>query len=593
MNRRRVAVVVGLVAVAAVVGWALSGTDQPAAEQVPADPPAAGPPWFRDVTAPSGLDLAYRNGEEADRYSILESLGGGVGVLDYDGDGRYDLFFPAGGGFAGADHKAIVGHPPKLFRNLGGNRFQDVTAAVGLALADNAPWFYSHGVAVADFDRDGWPDLLMTGYGRVALFHNQSDKAGGRRFVDRTGAAGLLGPHAWSTSAAWGDLDADGFPDLYLCQYVDWSNGNDPKCPGYYAAIGQDVCPPRQFGARPHLLYRNRGDGTLEDVSTAAGLRVSPPDGNVGKGLGVIFADVDLDGRPDIYVANDTSGNFLYLNRGGLRFDERGLELGVMKDGGGALTGSMGVDAADFDGSGRPAIWVSNYENEYHALYRNQLLNGRLVFSFHTSEAGLSAIGPRFVGFGTAFVDADRDGWEDLVVNNGHVIRHARHGNVRQPAVFFRNGVRNGRRYFTEAGEAAGPALAEPRRGRGLAVVDLDDDGRPDLVFCATNEPAAVLRNESPDANHWLGLRLAPAGHADPTGARVTVEANGRTAVRFVTAGRSYLSSCDPRIVVGLGPDTAPGRVTVYWPSGSPRVEHWAGLAADTYHTLRQGEGRP
>jgi hypothetical protein len=572
-------------------------TPVPAAGHRPAPRPES-PAWFRDVTDGSGVNLVYRNGEEADRYTILETLGGGVAVLDYDADGKPDLFFPAGGGFAGPDKRQVVGLPPKLYRNLGDWKFRDVTAAAGLdRLADGAPWFYSHGAVSADYDRDGWPDLLMTGYGRVALWHNEPDGAGGRRFREVTKAAGLLGPHFWSTGAAWGDLDADGYPDLYLCQYVDWSNDNDPACPGYYASVPRDVCPPRQFGARPHALYRNNGDGTFEDVGRSAGLRVDPPDGNKGKGLGVLFVDVDRDGRPDVYVANDTSGNFLYLNKtepgGPIRLDERGLELGVARDGSGAPTGSMGVDAADWDGCGRPSIWVSNYENEFHALYQNRLPAGRPAFTFDTARAGLGVIGPRFVGFGTAFVDADRDGWEDLVVNNGHVIRHSPRGNVDQPPVFFRNGVKDGRRYFAEAGADAGPFFREARRGRGLAVADLDDDGRPDLVFCYSNEPARLVRNEAPADHHWVGVRLAPAGHADPTGARLTLEVGGRTLTRFATAGRSYLSGCDPRFVLGLGDDKAPGRLTVCWPSGSPRAEYWDGLAPDRYHTLEQGKGRP
>jgi hypothetical protein len=550
---------------------------------------------FRDVTAETGVDFTYRNGEEADRYAILESLGGGVAVLDYDGDGRLDLFFPGGGYFGGADKRQVKGHPPKLYRNLGGSKFEDVTAAAGLDRLDGGcDWFYTHGAAVADYDRDGWPDLLVTGYGRVALFHNEPDGKGGRRFREVTRQAGLLGPHFWATSAAWGDLDGDGYPDLYVCQYVDWSNDNDPHCTGYYPGIPRDVCPPKQFAARPHALYRNRGDGTFEDVTAAAGLRTDRADRDYGKGLGVLLVDVDGDGKPDIYVANDTTDKFLYLNRstpGALRFEDRGAETGVARDGNGMPNGSMGLDAAEYDGSGRPSLWVTNYENEFHALYQNRTADGRTWFNFATPAAGLSVVGREFVGFGTVFVDVDSDGWEDIVVSNGHVIRHSPKNNIAQRPLLFRNVPRGEGRGFADARAQAGGYFAGSHRGRGLAVVDLDNDGRPDLVLTHINQPARVLRNEAPAA-HWLGVELAGRDRRDVVGARVALEAGGRTRTRFWTAGRSYLSGCDPRRLFGLGATESVGRLTVYWPTGEPRVEHWDALPVDRYHRLEQGKGK-
>jgi hypothetical protein len=537
----------------------------------------------------------YRNGEEANRYAILESLGGGVAVLDYDGDGRLDLFFPTGGRFEGSDSKQVRGSPPKLYRNLGGWKFRDVTAATGLdRLADGRAWPYTHGASAADYDRDGRPDLLITGYGRVTLFHNEPAQGGDRRFREVTREAGLLGQHFWGTSAAWGDHDGDGYPELYVCQYVDWSNDNDPLCPGYYPGIPRDVCPPAKFASRPHVLYRNRGDGTFENVTAAAGLRADRPDSDYGKGLGVLFADVDGDGRPDIYVANDTTDNFLYLNRstpGTLRFEDRGAESGVARDGNGMANGSMGVDAADYDGSRRPSIWVTNYENEYHALYQNRSADGRVRFGFATPAAGLGVIGPAFVGFGTAFADVDSDGWEDLVISNGHVMRHSPKDNVAQRPILFRNVPRGGGRGFLDARADAGGYFAGAHRGRGLAVADLDDNGRPDLVFTHLNQPARVLRNEAPAA-HWLGVELVGRDNRDVVGSRVTLEADGRTRTRFLTAGRSYLSGCDPRRLFGLGSANRVGRLTVHWPSGEPRVEHWDDLPVDRYHRLEQGKGR-
>jgi hypothetical protein len=587
------ALVTVAVVMAAAGGCGGGGQARPTPQPGEPDPPAAS--WFRDVTDEAGVTAVYRNGEEADRYAILESLGGGVAVLDFDGDGRLDLFFPGGGRFDGPDQKQLRGLPPKLYRNLGGWKFQDVTAAGLDRLADGREWFYTHGAAVGDYDRDGWPDLLVTGYGRVALFHNEPDGAGGRRFREVTAAAGLLGPDFWSTSAAWGDLDGDGYPDLYLCQYVDWSNDNDPACPGYYPGIPRDVCPPAKFASRPHALYRNRGDGTFEDVTAAAGLRTDRADRDYGKGLGVLLVDVDRDGRADIYVANDTTDNFLYLNRstpGKPLFEERGAESGVARDGNGMPNGSMGVDAAEFDGTGRPALWVTNYENEFHALYRNLGgAGGRLHFTFATPAAGLAEVGRAFVGFGTAFVDVDSDGWEDLVVSNGHVMRHSTKNNIAQRPLLFRNVPRGNSRGFVDARGLAGGYFGADHRGRGLAVADLDNDGRPDLVFTHLNQPARVLRNVAPAA-HWLGVELAGRDRRDVVGARVTLAVGGMTRTRFLTAGRSYLSGLDPRRLFGLGTAASVGRLTVYWPSGEPRVEHWDGLPIDRYHRLEQGQGK-
>ena len=562
----------------------------------PAPPPAAPAPtppagWFADVTPASGLGVVYRNGEEADRLTILETLGGGCAAVDFDGDGRLDLLFTRGGEFAGPDKKHVRGFAPTLYRNLGGLKFQDVTVEAGLtALAGGADWFYTHGLAVADYDRDGRPDVLVTGYGRVALLRNE-----GGRFADVTAAVGLLGEHIWATGAAFADLDADGWPDLYVCNYCDWSNSNDPPCRGYAHGVARDVCSPKQFSSRPHRLFRNQGNGTFSDVTAASGVRFNRPDGDHGKGLGVLAADFDADGRPDLYVANDTSGNFLYLNRsdpGTVRLDERGMALGVARDGSGTATGSMGLDAGEFDGTGRPSVWVTNYESEYHALYRNKSSGDRLSFGFDSPAAGITALGTGFVGFGTAFLDVDRDGWEDLVVNNGHVVRHPARDNLRQRPVLLRNVPKGAGRAFADARTEAGPHFSGAFRGRGLAVADLDDDGRPEVVLCHLNEPAVLLRNDGPAAR-WLGVQLVGRDRRDVVGATVTLATPGRPLTRFACGGRSYLSHCDGRLLFGLGDAPAVGRLTVRWPSGEPRLEQFDGLAVDRYHRVEQGKGTP
>ncbi|MBX9628460.1 MAG: CRTAC1 family protein [Gemmataceae bacterium] len=591
------AVSVGLSMVLAGGGCSPSAPAGPPAPSGPAahEPEAPpGPPLFEDVTTASGVNFRYRNGEDtADHLSILESLGGGAALVDYDGDGQLDLFLPGGGGFAGQQKRDIVGNPCKLYRNLGGAKFEDVTEAVGLGgLAGGRPWFYSHGAAVADTDRDGWPDLLVTGWGAVALFRNvpvdPAAPAKGRRFVDVTAAAGLGEGIAWATSAAFADLDADGFPDLYLCQYVDWSWAKNPPC--HYDGKTPDVCPPKQFDGLTHKLYRNTGRGAFADVSREAGLVPGGP--NQSKGLGVLVVDVDGDGRPDVYVANDTVDNFLYLNKsrpGALRLDERGLKCGVARDDRGGANGSMGVDAGDPEGTGRPALWVTNYENELHALYRNDSTPDRPFFHFRSSAAGIGAIGQRFVGWGTAFLDADLDGWEDLYVANGHAIRFptGRATARRQRPVLLLN---QGGKRFADAGGRVGGYAETPRLARGVAFGDLDNDGRTDLVVSHVNEPAAVLRGTGGPDHHWIGVRLVGKDHACVVGAKAAWEAGGRRQTRFVKGGGSYASSGDRRLLFGLGAEPA-GRLVVTWPDGTEQT--FDGLAADRYYRITQGSAKP
>jgi hypothetical protein len=531
---------------------------------------------FRDVTVESGVNFTYRNGEEANHYAILESLGGGVALIDYDRDGLLDIFLTGGGYFDGPDKKEIKGYSCRLYKNLGNWKFKDVTREVGL----DKPLFYTHGCAVIDYDRDGWPDLLVTGWGRLALFHNEPvdprhpDR--GRKFVEVTKKAGLTDTR-WSTSAAVADFDGDGWPDLYVCHYVNWSFANHPACPGYAGNAQRDVCPPKQFQALAHRLYRNNRDGTFTDVSAAAGLRKD------GKGLGVVAVDVNEDQKPDIYVANDTTDNFLYLNRsqpGRFRFDEVGLPSGVARSETGVADGSMGVAAADYDDSGRASLWVTNYENEMHGLYRNV---GNDFFLFSTQVSGIAAIGKIYVGFGTAFLDVDLDGREDLVVANGHVIRHSPR-RLQRPVLLRNEG--GGR--FADITDRGGPYFRASHIGRGLAAGDLDNDGRPDLVISHVNSPVVLLRNEARSGHHWLGVELVGRDHRDVVGAKLVLEAGGRRQTRFATGGGSYLSSGDGRHLFGLGKAAKIDRLTVVWPSG--RTEQWDGsrLTVDRYHRLEE-----
>lgn len=563
----------------------LGGCSDPPPPVTPAT--ATGADFFEDVTQSSGIDHTYRDGQEAKLYAILESLGGGVGLLDYDGDGLLDVFLPGGGSL---DEKAISGLPGKLYRNLGEWKFADVTASV---MPEQAI-FYTHGCAVSDYDCDGWPDLLVTGWGRVALYHNElvdpADESKGRRLAERAVAAGLA-PVTWGTSAAWADFDGDGYPDLYLCQYVDWSFANNPRCNGYSAGVERDVCPPGQFVGLPHLLFRNNGNGTFTEVGKEAGLRVlgvTDDKGNqvgMGKGLGVVAADLNDDSRPDIYVANDTVDNFLYLNRGEFKFEEVGLLSGAARDDRGMANGSMGIAVGDYNRTGRASIFVTNYENEMHALYRNL---GRDSFHHSTSAAGIAALGQKFVAFGTSFVDLDHHGWQDLIIANGHVIRHPANTTLAQSPVLLRN--TDGNR-FQDISRRGGNYFAGKHVARGLAVGDLDNDGRQDVIISHVNEPVAVLRNVADTTgNHWLGLSLTGEKSRDLVGTKIVVEAEGSRLTRFVVGGGSYLSAHDPRIVVGLGGVGRVGKVLITWPHGGSEQWDGATFPVDEYWRISAGD---
>ena len=478
---------------------------------------------------------------------MLETLGGGVGIFDYDRDGFVDVLF-SGGGYV-TNQKQVGGHPPALYRNLDGVSFQPVAQHAAIASAA----FYSHGVAAADFDNDGFTDVLLTGFGGIHLYHNEGD-----------GTFSLVTPEAaislpsWSNSAAWGDINGDGSLDLFVAQYLDWSFENDPVC--LDPAQGRrDICNPKDFGPLPDFLLISNGDGTFRDATQEYGIRAD------GKGLGVLMADVDLDGDTDIYVANDTTANFLYRNDDHAGLKEVGLTSGSGMDRLGGPDGSMGTDIADFDGDGLPDLWVVNYEKESFVLYRN---NGDCTFGDVSRVVGIEAVSGLHVGWGTVFLDGDLDGDRDIFVSNGHPNRYPFLSPRRQLPLLFANS--DGKR-FANVATTSGQYLSTPHNGRGVAIGDLNNDGDEDLVVSHIDEPVAILENLNATQHHWLSLRLVGrTTNRDAIGAVVRIRSGGREQVAQVKGGCSYLSTNDLRLHVGLG-SAHSATVRVEWPSGESR----------------------
>ena len=515
-----------------------------------ASPGAAQVAWnFNERTDDSGIRFQYRNGEEFGNFTILESLGGGLAAFDFDRDGHDDVCVAGGGHFR---EKQILPYPTGLFRRAASWKWVDVSLVAGIS--DNS--FYSHGIARTDFDQDGMPDFAVTGYGGIELWHNLGDGT----FERLPDAAGLTDAQ-WSSSAAWGDLNGDQIPDLYVAHYVNWSWENDPFCNGGPNG-GREICPPRSYTGLTDTVYLSNGDGTFRDVSAEIPLTAE------GKGLGVLVADFDNDLDNDVYVTNDTVANFLYENTGS------GKDSGILKDvsltSGSSLSslgvpdGSMGVDACDFNSDGLPEIWVVNYERESNAMYQN---SGSLVFRHISQRIGLNAIGAMYVGWGTTCQDFDRDGDEDIFVSNGHVIRYPQNAPLNQTPLLLEN--TNGKRLVNVAANA-GSWMTTPHMGRGAIAADFDLDGDMDLAVSRTNQPVAVLENTTtarrPD---WIGVRLIGVKAArEPVGARIQLVA-GQSQYRFVKGGGSYGSSQSDAVLFAIPPDTGDVSLEIQWPSGT------------------------
>jgi hypothetical protein len=525
---------------------------------------------FTDVTEKSGIHFLHFDGRTEHEY-IMETLGPGVGWLDYDQDGLMDLFLVQGSTFGTSQ-----GTPGtcKLFKNLGNGQFRDVTEEAGLAHVG-----CGMGVAIGDIDNDGFPDLFLTCFGKPnVLYHNEpidaKDASRGRRFVDITKNAGMATHPDWekrpnfSTSAALLDYNNDGYLDLFVCSYVQVDLEHYPECRG--PRSGKRIsCPPSYFAPTRCLLYRNNGNNTFTDVSKEAGIDVP-----LAKALGVVALDLDNDGRTDLFVANDGMPNFYFRNRGDGSFESMGPRCGCTVNGVGQSQAYMGVDADDLFGDGLADLFVTAFSKETNTLFRNY---GKNHFLDATQGSGLGPPSWLKLGFGACFLDVDLDGHPDLVVVNGHVSRFA--DDEGNPGITFKQNAQvyynRGAGRFLDISSKAGPYFQERHVGRGLAACDFDNDGRMDLAIANNGEEAHLLHNESLSPNHWIRLQLEGArrqdskgSNRDAIGAKVILDVAGRRLVRHRKGGGSYLSASDPRLLIGLGPARVVDKLEIWWPSG-------------------------
>jgi hypothetical protein len=536
------------------------------------DPPAAIPPFREIPPDESGIAWVHENALSSQRY-LPETTGAGGAFLDFDGDGWMDLYLVNSGPCDFFRPRVPLANA--LYRNNRDGTFTDVTGKAGVAGRT-----YGMGATVGDYDNDGMPDLYVTAYGKAILYHNEGDGT----FTDVTDKAGVAVP-GWTTSAVFFDYDDDGLLDLFVCSYVRYGLDTPTSCSG--TPHGKRYfCVPRIFAPLPSSLFRNEGNGRFRDVSGASPIGSTP-----GKALGVVATDVNNDGLMDLFVTNDTSPNHLWVNRGGGRWEEGGLVAAVAFSAEGRPRSSMGVDSADYDEDGWQDVAVGNIDHELASLYRN---NGNETFSDEAERNGLAAATRAISCWGLKFLDYDNDSFADLFLANGHpddMLDGSVHGvRYRQPPILFRN--ERGR--LRDASAEAGPAFRKELSARGLAAGDFDNDGRVDVLLTNNGMAPSLLHNESGSRNRWLGLRLEGTGATrDAVGALVTWSAGGLTRRRLRTAGGSYLSSHDPRMVLGVGAAPRVDWVEVKWPRPSGRVERFTGLPLDRYVALVEGTGAP
>jgi hypothetical protein len=544
----------------------------------PPGPQAPSPVTFTDIAAQTKIDFRQSASPTSQKY-LLESMGGGVAMFDYDNDGRLDLYFTNGARLNDPMPKGT--NPDKrdpkfwnrLYHQKQDGTFEDVTERAGVKGEG-----YSMGVAAGDYDSDGFCDLFVTAYGSNILYRNRGDGT----FEDVTKKARVTAG-GWSTSAGWLDYDHDGRLDLFVARYAEWDfeKGSiycGDQRPGFRA-----YCHPDNFKGASNLLFHQKADGTFEDVSAQS--KITDPD---GKGLGVAFADFDNDGWTDILVANDSVRQQLYRNRGDGQFEDLALMAGVGYDENGKTFAGMGVDARDYDNDGLPDIFITALSNETYPLYRN---NGDGSFTYTTNSTGVGQITLLYSGWGARFFDADNDGWLDIFVAQGHVL-----DTIEKTSVYLKYKqtpllMRNTGKGFVNVSMSAGQPYLQPIAARGAAFGDLDNDGDTDIVIAVVEGPPVILRNDG-TRNHWLGVTLAGAkSNRSGLGARVTLtDGGGRQQAHELTSASSYLSSNDPRLIFGLGTATSIKAVEVRWPGG--RTQRITNPPPDRYLTIKEQDAK-
>jgi enediyne biosynthesis protein E4 len=528
---------------AAILASALAQS-APTADLVPAD--------FQDVTAQVGVHFLHQAPHSSRKY-LLETMGSGVALFDYDNDGRLDLYLVNGAPFGDFVPKGAILEKtdPKYWNRLYHQKpdgtFEDVTEKAGVAGVG-----YGMGVAVGDYDNDGYEDLFVTSLGGNHLYHNN----GNGTFTDVTKQAGV-GGSGWSTSAAWVDLDGDGYLDLVVLRYIQW-DWDDVWCG---PKDNRGYCHPDVFPPISMLVYHNNGNGTFTEEAQKLGL------GTPGKALGISVADYDRDGRPDLFVANDSMVEFLFHNKGNGTFEESGLESGVAVDGDGRTFAGMGTDFADYNNDGWPDLFVDDLANQKYALYRN---GGDGTFSYDSYVTGVGGTTLLHSGWGTRFVDYDNDGWKDLLIAQAHDLDTIEKSfpdlHYREPPLLLRN--LNGKK-FVDVGPVSNDVFRDRWVGRGLAIGDIDNDGRVDAVITENGGPAHILMNRTRTANHWIGFKLV--GHKsnrDGIGAVIRIDTSHGSQWDTVTTASSYLSASDVRAHFGIGADRSVKTVEIRWPSG-------------------------
>jgi len=535
----------------------------------PPGPQARSPVTFNNVTAVSGVDFVHAAAKTTAKY-LLETMGGGVAIFDYDNDGRMDLFFTNGAALKDSmskddlPDKSAPKYWNRLFQQKPDGTFKDVTERAGLKGAG-----YSMGAAAADYDNDGFVDLFVSGYKADRLYHNNGDGT----FSDVTSKL-LKINDGWSTSAGWFDYDRDGRLDLFIARYMDWNLEIGAMfCGGPTSAL-RAYCHPDNFKGAANILLHQRSDGSFEDVSKSSG--IADPS---GKGLGVAFADFNNDGWTDVFVANDSVRQSLYRNKGDGTFEDIAVISGAAYDEDGRTFAGMGIDTADFDNDGYTDVFITTLSNEKYALYRN---NGDLSFTYVTNTTGVGQITLLNAGWGARFVDVDNDGLRDLFVAQSHVLdtveKSTAYLKYKQPLLLMMNTGKG----FVNVSATAGAALNTPIAARGAAFGDLNNDGQLDAVVSILDDAPVILRNAG-TPHHWIGIELSGTkSNRNGIGARVTVtDVAGKKRIFDAGTAGSYLSSNDPRIVVGLGNVKAVRNIEVRWPSG--RVQTITGPAIDRY----------